>query len=99
VNLPGQNDFAAFFQYVGLKTARVKGLHPLRRSMKSSGVIKRRSGSIAQWRWRTIRPSACSCAKACCLSQRGAAPTCPACRRRREAARGKLRRLVRRPHE
>lgn len=28
VNLPGNNDFAAFFQYVGVKTARVKGLDP-----------------------------------------------------------------------
>ena len=28
VNLPGDSDFAAFFQYVGVKTARAKGLHP-----------------------------------------------------------------------
>ena len=29
INLPGANDFAAFFQYVGVKTASAKGLHPL----------------------------------------------------------------------
>jgi hypothetical protein len=29
VNLPGQNDFSAFFQYVGIKTASAKGLNPL----------------------------------------------------------------------
>jgi len=29
VNLPGNSDFAEFFQYVGVKTARAKGLHPL----------------------------------------------------------------------
>lgn len=28
VNLPGANDFAAFFQYVGVKTAKFKGLNP-----------------------------------------------------------------------
>jgi hypothetical protein len=28
INPPGQNDFAAFFQYVGVKTARAKGLNP-----------------------------------------------------------------------
>ncbi len=28
VNLPGQNDFSSFFQYVGVKTARTKGLNP-----------------------------------------------------------------------
>lgn len=28
VNLPGGNDFAAFFQYVGVKTAKLKGLDP-----------------------------------------------------------------------
>lgn len=28
INLPGNNDFSAFFQYVGVKTARVKGLDP-----------------------------------------------------------------------
>jgi hypothetical protein len=26
-NLPGNNDFAAFFQYVGIKTAAIKGIH------------------------------------------------------------------------
>jgi hypothetical protein len=29
INLPGHNDFAAFFQYVGVKTASAKGLNPL----------------------------------------------------------------------
>jgi hypothetical protein len=29
INLPGSNDFASFFQYVGLKTASAKGLNPL----------------------------------------------------------------------
>ena len=29
INLPGGNDFASFFQYVGLKTASAKGLNPL----------------------------------------------------------------------
>lgn len=29
INLPGLNDFAAFFQYVGVKTASAKGLNPL----------------------------------------------------------------------
>jgi len=29
INFPGSNDFAAFFQYVGVKTASVKGLKPL----------------------------------------------------------------------
>lgn len=29
INLPGANDFAAFFQYVGVKTASAKGLNPL----------------------------------------------------------------------
>ena len=29
INFPGDNDFAAFFQYVGLKTANAKGLNPL----------------------------------------------------------------------
>lgn len=28
VNLPGNNDFTLFFQYVGIKTARFKGLDP-----------------------------------------------------------------------
>jgi hypothetical protein len=28
VNLPGNNDFAAYFQYVGVKTAKMKGLMP-----------------------------------------------------------------------
>ena len=28
VNLPGNNDFSVFFQYVGVKTAKMKGLHP-----------------------------------------------------------------------
>ncbi len=28
VNLPGGNDFSSFFQYVGIKTARFKGLDP-----------------------------------------------------------------------
>lgn len=28
INLPGMNDFAAFFQYVGVKTASAKGLNP-----------------------------------------------------------------------
>ena len=28
VNLPGVNDFSLFFQYVGIKTAKFKGLHP-----------------------------------------------------------------------
>ena len=36
VNLPGQNDFAAFFQYVGVKTARVKGLHP----RQTKGILR-----------------------------------------------------------
>ena len=29
INFPGANDFAAFFQYVGVKTASSKGLNPL----------------------------------------------------------------------
>lgn len=29
INIPGTNDFAAFFQYVGVKTASAKGLAPL----------------------------------------------------------------------
>lgn len=29
INFPGANDFAAFFQYVGVKTASAKGLNPL----------------------------------------------------------------------
>lgn len=29
INFPGDNDFAAFFQYVGVKTASAKGLNPL----------------------------------------------------------------------
>lgn len=29
INFPGANDFAAFFQYVGVKTASAKGLSPL----------------------------------------------------------------------
>ncbi|MBK9027027.1 MAG: hypothetical protein IPN98_03870 [Propionivibrio sp.] len=29
INFPGSNDFAAFFQYVGVKTASAKGLNPL----------------------------------------------------------------------
>lgn len=29
INFPGTNDFAAFFQYVGVKTASAKGLNPL----------------------------------------------------------------------
>jgi hypothetical protein len=29
INLPGANDFAAFFQYVGVKTANARGLKPL----------------------------------------------------------------------
>lgn len=29
INLPGANDLAAFFQYVGVKTASAKGLNPL----------------------------------------------------------------------
>ena len=28
VNLPGNNDFSDFFQYIGVKTAKMKGLHP-----------------------------------------------------------------------
>ena len=28
INLPGNNDFTSFFQYVGVKTARTKGLNP-----------------------------------------------------------------------
>ena len=28
VNFPGRNDFSAFFQYVGIKTARFKGFEP-----------------------------------------------------------------------
>lgn len=28
VNLPGNNDFSSFFQYVGVKTAYMKGLQP-----------------------------------------------------------------------
>ena len=36
INLPGLNDFAAFFQYVGVKTARNKGLNP--RHLK--GILK-----------------------------------------------------------
>ncbi len=28
INLPGNSDFSAFFQYVGIKTARSKGLNP-----------------------------------------------------------------------
>ena len=28
VNLPGNNDFCAFFQYIGVKTAKFKGLDP-----------------------------------------------------------------------
>lgn len=29
INFPGNNDFSAFFQYVGVKTASAKGLDPL----------------------------------------------------------------------
>ena len=29
INLPGVNDFGAYFQYVGVKTANAKGLNPL----------------------------------------------------------------------
>ncbi len=29
INFPGTNDFSAFFQYVGVKTASAKGLNPL----------------------------------------------------------------------
>jgi hypothetical protein len=36
VNLPGSNDFSAFFQYVGVKTASAKGLDPLH----SKGILK-----------------------------------------------------------
>jgi len=36
INLPGDSDFAAFFQYVGVKTARTKGLDP--RHLK--GILK-----------------------------------------------------------
>jgi hypothetical protein len=36
VNLPGLNDFAAFFQYVGAKTASAKGLNPLHHK----GILK-----------------------------------------------------------
>lgn len=36
VNLPGDNDFAAFFQYVGLKTARAKGVHP----RQTKGILR-----------------------------------------------------------
>lgn len=28
INLPGNSDFTSFFQYVGVKTARTKGLNP-----------------------------------------------------------------------
>lgn len=28
INLPGDNDFSVFFQYIGVKTARTKGLDP-----------------------------------------------------------------------
>jgi hypothetical protein len=28
INLPDTNDFVAFFQYTGVKTAKLKGLHP-----------------------------------------------------------------------
>lgn len=28
INLPGNNDFSSFFQYIGAKTARLKGLQP-----------------------------------------------------------------------
>jgi hypothetical protein len=28
INLPGMNDFSEFFQYVGVKTARMKGIDP-----------------------------------------------------------------------
>ena len=31
INLPGQNDFSAFFQYLRVKTARHKGLDPSHR--------------------------------------------------------------------
>jgi len=36
VNLPGNSDFAAFFQYVGLKTARAKGIHP----RQTKGILR-----------------------------------------------------------
>ncbi len=36
VNLPGQNDFSAFFQYVGVKTARAKGLDP----RQTKGILR-----------------------------------------------------------
>lgn len=36
INLPGANDFAAFFQYVGLKTARAKGIHP----RQTKGILR-----------------------------------------------------------
>lgn len=31
INLPGDNDFSDFFQYLGVKTARHKGLDPSHR--------------------------------------------------------------------
>ena len=36
VNLPGENDLAAFFQYVGIKTARAKGIHP----RQTKGILR-----------------------------------------------------------
>ena len=36
INFPGSNDFSAFFQYVGVKTASAKGLNPLHRK----GILK-----------------------------------------------------------
>lgn len=36
INLPGENDFAAFFQYVGIKTARAKGIHP----RQTKGILR-----------------------------------------------------------
>ncbi len=36
VNLPGLKDFAAFFQYVGVKTAHIKGLHP----RQTKGILR-----------------------------------------------------------
>ena len=36
VNLPGQNDFSAFFQYIGVKTARAKGLDP----RQTKGILR-----------------------------------------------------------
>lgn len=40
INLPGENDFSHFFQYVGVKTASIKGLQP--NDMK--GILR-----VEQW--------------------------------------------------